>query len=155
MSERGTSSQVSVVFESHGWLEVEEGKNERELLLGGEKRSEEYQPESLSRGPCSPFYQTSGAGYINAMEQARREERGESVHEKHVYGGSSSLMPRVPLSLFAAIVACCCLSWCPPHMQEVGAMNASYTWHMHGKCGPKNYSGGLPTNQKCPGWCCT
>jgi hypothetical protein len=38
MGERGTSSQVLVVFENHGWLEVEEGKNERELLLGGERR---------------------------------------------------------------------------------------------------------------------
>jgi hypothetical protein len=52
-------------------------ENEKELLLGGERRREKCQPASLSRGPCSPFYQTRGACYINAMGQARREkERG-------------------------------------------------------------------------------
>jgi hypothetical protein len=53
MGERGTSSQVSVAFESHRRLEVERKK--REILLGGEGRSEKYRPESLLRGPCSPF----------------------------------------------------------------------------------------------------
>jgi hypothetical protein len=132
MGERGTSSQVSIVFESHGWLEVE-GKNERELLLGGERRSEEYQPESLSRGPCSPFYQTRGADYINAMGQARREERGRVC--------MSNRCTRELLTHAACPVVPICCHYCmwlpvlvpPPHMQEVGVMNASHTWHMHGK----------------------
>jgi hypothetical protein len=54
------------------------GRRKGVLLLGGERSSQSKKPESLSRGPCSPFYQTRGAGYINRMGQARREkERGE------------------------------------------------------------------------------
>jgi hypothetical protein len=40
MSERGTSSQISVVRRSHGWLEIEERENERELLLRGQGKSQ-------------------------------------------------------------------------------------------------------------------
>jgi hypothetical protein len=133
MGERGTSSQVSVVFESHGWLEVEEGKNERDLLLGGERRSEEYQPESLSRGPCSPFYQTRGANYINAMGQVRREERRRVCMSNRCTG---ELLTHAACRVVP--VCCRCCMWLPvlvppPHMQEVETMNASHTWHMHGK----------------------
>jgi hypothetical protein len=49
MGERGTSSQVSVVFLATSGWRLKKGKRERELLLGGERRGEKYQPEPLER----------------------------------------------------------------------------------------------------------
>jgi hypothetical protein len=56
MGERGTSSQVSVVCLSHGWLEVEE---ERECS-SWEEKEEGKSKKDLSPGedPCSPLFQT-------------------------------------------------------------------------------------------------
>jgi hypothetical protein len=58
---------------SLAWLKIEEGKNERALPSEEKREGKSKMLELPSRGPCSPFYQTRGAGYINAMGQARRE----------------------------------------------------------------------------------
>jgi hypothetical protein len=74
---------------------------------------------------------------------------GESVHEQQVYGGllTHAACPVVP-------VCCRCCMWLPvlvspPHMQDVGAMNASNTWHMHGKRRPKTTREGCQLAGSC------
>jgi hypothetical protein len=54
MGERGTSSQVSIVFESHGWLEVE-GKM-KESSSWEEKEEVKSTSQRVSReDPALPF----------------------------------------------------------------------------------------------------
>jgi hypothetical protein len=89
MGERGTSSQVSVDFESHRRLEVEEARECSSWEEKGEVESKGSVPPREDH--CSPFYQTKRASYINAMRQTRRE-RG-SVHAQQVYGGSHASGP--------------------------------------------------------------
>jgi hypothetical protein len=56
--------------------------------------------------------------FIRQGEQVtlvKREKEGDGLcmHDRCV-GGGILLLQRVPLSIFAAAVACSCLSWCRP-----------------------------------------
>jgi hypothetical protein len=96
---------------SHGWLKVEEGKNEKALPSEEKRDGKSKKSERDSRGPCSPFYKTRGAGYIG---EERKRERGCACNTGVLGGGDFLLLQRVLLSLFAAAVACGCLSSCHP-----------------------------------------
>jgi hypothetical protein len=65
---------------SHRWLKVEEGKNERALPSEKKREGKSKKSQRVSRGPCSLFYQTRGAGYIS--EQREREK--EVVHAQQL-----------------------------------------------------------------------
>jgi hypothetical protein len=58
---------------SHAWLKVEEGKNERALPSEEKIEGKSKKSESLSRGPCSPFYQTRG--HVTLVEREKEGER--------------------------------------------------------------------------------
>jgi hypothetical protein len=79
-------------------------KNERAFPSEEKREGKSKKSARDSRGPCSPFYQTRGASYIG---EGRERGRGV-VYARQVCGGSLLLTQRVPLSLFAAAVACGC-----------------------------------------------
>jgi hypothetical protein len=70
MSERRTSSQVSVICRSHDWLEVEE---ERECSSWEKEEVKVKKASSPREDPCSPLYQTRGAGYISEERNKERD----------------------------------------------------------------------------------
>jgi hypothetical protein len=91
-------------------LEVEEEK--RVLLLGGEGRSKSKKLESPPReDPCSPFYQTRGAGYINAVGPGEREREREvkSAFSTGVREESLLLMQQVPPPLVHVVHMMTCM----------------------------------------------
>jgi hypothetical protein len=104
----GARSRVSL---SHGWLKVEEV---RECSSWEEKEKDKVEKlASLSRGPCSPFYQTRGAGYIG------EEGEGEGLC-MHAGAGESRLH------------GCSCQVPVPCILHAARHLNASVTWCMHG-----------------------
>jgi hypothetical protein len=123
-------------------------KNERALPSEEKRERKSKKSKRDSRGPCSPFYKTRGAGYIGE----ERERGRRAVHARQVCGGgfSSCSASRCP-SLLLLLHVVVCLGVVP--LYACGRSNEflqhlAHAWEMR----TQNYSGGLPTSLKLSGW---
>jgi hypothetical protein len=99
-----------------------------------------------------PFIKQGEQVTLMRRDKPRERRGGECAWAACVRGElfTHVACPAVP------VCCCCCCIWLPVLVHASGSSNEclqhlAHAWEMR----TQNYSGGLPTSRKLPGWCCT